>query len=47
MKDIVRSITKNGKQVLKTILFSIVVIYIYAFVAFTYFPEDYKHDYGD
>ena len=44
MRDIIRSITLNYKQLLKTVLLTIIILYIYSFVAFSYFPQDFKHD---
>lgn len=44
MKDIVRSLTQNYKQLLKTVVLTIIVLYIYSFVAFSYFPQDFSHE---
>ena len=38
MRDIIRSVTLNYKQLLKTVLLMIIILYIYSFVAFSYFP---------
>ncbi len=44
MRDIVKSITLNSVQLLKTVFLALIVMYIYAFLAFTYFPGDYAHE---
>lgn len=46
MRDIVKSITLNFSQLIKTVFLGLIVMYIYAFIAFTYFPFDYKHEEG-
>ena len=44
MRDIVSSITLNSLQLLKTVILALIVMYIYSFLAFSYFPNDYLHD---
>lgn len=44
MQNIVKSITINWAQLLKTAFLSIIVMYIYATIAFTYFPSNFSHD---
>lgn len=46
MRDIIKSITLNWIQLLKTVFLALIVMYIYSFLAFSYFPEDYKHEEG-
>ena len=47
MRDIVSSITLNWEQLLKTLFLAVIVMYIYAFIGFSFFPDDYQHEEGD
>ena len=38
MKNIIKAITLNWVQLIKTVFLAIIVMYVYSLIAFTFFP---------
>ena len=47
LKNIVRSVTNNWVQLILTTIVTLIIMYIYAAISFTYFPDQYGHSEDD
>lgn len=43
LKNIIRSVTNNWQQLILTTIVTLIIMYIYASISFTFFPDQYGH----
>ena len=43
-QNVIRSVTRNGKSILVTAVFGLIVIYIFSVIGFVYLPEDFENE---
>lgn len=46
LKNIIQSISFNWKQLMSTMILTLIIMFIYATISFTYFPDHFKHESG-
>lgn len=44
LQNVIKAVTKNGKQILMTAVMMVIVVYIFSVVAFVYFRESFHND---
>jgi len=46
LQNVIRSVTRNGRSILVTAMFGIVLIYVFSVIGFLYLPEDFEIETG-
>ena len=44
LQNVIRSVTRNGKSILVTAVFGVIVVYVFSVVGFVYLPEDFENE---
>ena len=47
LQNVIQSVTRNGKSILVTAVFGLIIIYVFSVIGFVYLPEDFENDTGE